>query len=104
MVLSKEEYLYLIGIVALGFVLLLAFFIIVMFRNIKIRKQSEIEKLNAVILTEENERSRIAEDMHDEIGPMLSAIKLQINAFGSSQSKQELAEAIAQTSVHLDTV
>jgi signal transduction histidine kinase len=37
------------------------------------------ERISAEIETLENERKRIAEDLHDELGPMLSAIKLQIN-------------------------
>ena len=36
-------------------------------------------KINAEIITLENERQRIAGDLHDEVGPLLSAIKLQIN-------------------------
>lgn len=104
MVLSKDEFLYLIFIVAIAFMLLLLFFIIMVILNVKIRKQKEIEKLNAVITTQENERKRIAEDMHDEIGPMLSAIKLQINTFGSHAIKEELEESIKETSNHLDTV
>src|SRR5437868_2281287 len=36
-------------------------------------------RIAAEINTLENERKRIAGDLHDELGPMLSAIKLQIN-------------------------
>jgi signal transduction histidine kinase len=73
MVLSKDAFIYLIFIVATAILMLLLFFIVVLILNIRIRKQKEIEKLNAVITTQENERKRIAEDLHDEIGPMLSA-------------------------------
>ena len=69
--------------------MLLLFFIIMIVLNVKIRKQKEIEKLNAILTTQENERKRIAEDMHDDIGPMLSAIKLQINSFTSVPLKEE---------------
>ena len=43
-----------------------------------ITKQKEMDKamLNAVIKTEEKERSRIAKDLHDGLGPILSTIKL----------------------------
>jgi signal transduction histidine kinase len=36
-------------------------------------------RIKAEIDTLENERRRIAGDLHDDIGPMLSAIKLQVN-------------------------
>jgi signal transduction histidine kinase len=36
-------------------------------------------RIAAEINTLENERKRIADDLHDELGPLLSAIKLQIN-------------------------
>ena len=64
--------------------------------NVKIKKQKEIEKLNAVIATQENERKRIGEDMHDEMGPMLAVIKLQINTFASYLSKEEFENILIQ--------
>jgi signal transduction histidine kinase len=104
MVLSKGEFLYLISIIAFGFLMLLLFFLIVMVLNVRIRKQKEIEKLNAILETQENERKRIAEDMHDEIGPMLSAIKLQINSFLSLQTKEDLESNIKETSGYLNVI
>src|ERR1043165_9819500 len=103
MLLSKEEFLYLICIVAITILLLLLFFIVVLVLNVKIRKQKEIEKLNAAITTQENERKRIAEDLHDDIGPMLSAIKLQINSF-QTEPPEKLSSGVKQTSMHLDNV
>ncbi len=44
----------------------------------KITKWQEA-RIKAEIDTLENERKRIASDLHDDIGPMLSAIKLQVN-------------------------
>jgi signal transduction histidine kinase len=48
------------------------------------RRQKEVMKwkqaqLAAEITTLENERKRIACDLHDELGPILSAVKLQVN-------------------------
>ena len=45
----------------------------------KNRKLQE-EKLSAEIRTLENERERIAKDMHDDFGPTLSAIKMKLNS------------------------
>ncbi|HJX70348.1 MAG TPA: histidine kinase, partial [Bacteroidales bacterium] len=43
------------------------------------RERAERKVLTAIISTEEKERRRFAEDMHDGLGPMLSTIKLYVN-------------------------
>jgi signal transduction histidine kinase len=53
-----------------------AFLIII--RDITARRMSEIELMNAVIQAEENERSRIAKDIHDGIGPIMSTLKMYL--------------------------
>lgn len=76
---ANEEKLFiaiLMGAVLLA--LLLMFSLYIMIRH---QKRSELrykEKLEAGILTLENERKRIASDLHDDIGPILSSIKLLI--------------------------
>lgn len=42
-------------------------------------KRSEIEALNAMMEGQEKERDRVARDLHDRLGSMLSAIKHQID-------------------------
>ena len=61
----------------------------------KARIKAEIEML-------ENERKRIATDLHDEIGPMLSAVKLQINHFEPIE-ESELA-ALEKSSTQIDHI
>jgi signal transduction histidine kinase len=102
MVLPEEEFIKLIFLISFAFMMLFIFFIVMMLINTRIRRKKEIEKLQAIISTQENERKRIAEDLHDEIGPMLSAIKLQINSF--PPIREELEKNIKETSNHLDTV
>ena len=48
-------------------------------RNLSQRKEVERKILSAVIYAEERERERIAKDMHDGLGPLLSTIKLYVN-------------------------
>ncbi len=50
--------------------------IICVSRNIAERKAMEQKMLSAIIETEERERKRFAADLHDELGPVLSTIKL----------------------------
>jgi len=43
------------------------------------QKLSEVKLFNTIIETEEKERKKFAEDLHDELGPHLSGIRLYIN-------------------------
>jgi PAS domain S-box-containing protein len=45
-------------------------------RNISERLDSEKKLLSTIIATEEKERKRFSADLHDELGPILSTIKL----------------------------
>lgn len=46
-------------------------------------KQQEIA-VKAVLEAEENERQRIARDLHDGVGQMMSAAKMNLSAFESA--------------------
>jgi PAS domain S-box-containing protein len=52
-------------------------------RDISERKEIHRKILNVVIETEEKERQRFAEDLHDGLGPLLSAAKLYIYSLGT---------------------
>ncbi|MBN1145347.1 MAG: PAS domain S-box protein [Bacteroidales bacterium] len=53
--------------------------IVSLVRDITLRKETEKELLYTVIKTEEKERQRFAQDLHDELGPFLSGLKLYLN-------------------------
>ncbi len=44
------------------------------------RSRTERRVLNAVINTEENERKRFANDLHDGLGPLMSTVKMSLSA------------------------
>lgn len=52
-------------------------------RNTEDRKRLERKLLSVIIQTEEKERERFSKDMHDGLGPLLSAIKLYVNELDS---------------------
>ncbi len=47
------------------------------------RIRSERKVLHAIINTEENERKRFAKDLHDDLGPLLSTVKMSITALAA---------------------
>jgi len=49
------------------------------------RKRLERQVLSAVLETEDKERRRYSEDLHDGLGPLLSTIKLYVNQMKSSK-------------------
>ncbi len=71
---------------------------VALLKNITDAKENEIKIMNAVISSEEEERLRIARDLHDSVGPYLSAARLYIQSMEFSedqrsvQIKKELTE------------
>ncbi len=53
-------------------------------RDISERKMIEKRILDAIIKTEERERERFAKNLHDDLGPLLSSIKMYVNSFSSN--------------------
>lgn len=91
---SQEKELYTAILITLGVVaaILLYFILSIIWQQKRYRKLAKA-KIRAEITTLENERKRIASDLHDEVGPLLSAIKIQVNHLqGQSAQEQELIE------------
>jgi signal transduction histidine kinase/CheY-like chemotaxis protein len=67
------------------------------------RKDHEQKILRAIIETEERERKRFSEDLHDEMGALLSTIKMYVNtAFDYSQSEESRKQLITRTNELVD--
>jgi len=62
------------------------------------RLRSERKVLHAIINTEENERKRFAKDLHDDLGPLLSTVKMSITALADRADNQADREIINNTS------
>lgn len=81
---------------------ILAYFIISIIWQQKKYRNLAKAKVNAEITTLEKERKRIASDLHDDVGPLLSAIKIQINHIeGHSDEEQKL---IVKSSKYIDDI
>lgn len=65
-------------------------------RNLELHRQNIMGEIAAL----EKERARIASDIHDEIGPVLSAVKMKINSFELIEEDDKLQ--MAKTNEHID--
>jgi PAS domain S-box-containing protein len=55
-------------------------------RDITERKSISRRLIETIIQTEETERARIAKDFHDEIGPLLSALKIYVTSYAENDN------------------
>lgn len=89
-------------IVSLVLGVIIAYFIISIIRqqrrNLHLQKMSMLAEISAM----EKERARIAGDLHDDLGPILSVIQFQVDSIEgvSGEEKEQLVEA----SHHLDSL
>jgi PAS domain S-box-containing protein len=70
--------------------------------SLRFAEESERRNMAALIAGQENERTRIAQDLHDGLGQMLNAIKMNIRTFIANEQKGRdlfllLDEAITET-------
>lgn len=63
-------------------------------RNIAARKAMEHKMLSLMIETEEKERKRFAADLHDELGPILSTLKLYTDLLKKDEFKNTKREEV----------
>ena len=64
-------------------------------RDVEIKKRDYEKKLlTAVIETEEKERKRFANDLHDGLGPLLSSIKLSISSLHGDVSDKQRSRVL----------
>ncbi len=60
------------------------------------------ERLDAEITIQENERKRIANDLHDSFGPMLAAVKINISCLKTDSPEDE--EVIKKSGKYIDDI
>lgn len=97
----QEERIYTaILIVSLTLGIIIAYFFISIIRkqkrNLELQRSLVLKELTAI----ENERARIAKDLHDDISPMLSVVKFQVESVESA-SKED-AEELKTASTYID--
>jgi PAS domain S-box-containing protein len=73
-------------------------------RDITERKHLEGRILDTIISTEEKEREKFARNLHDELGPLLSSIKMYVHSLSSSTEESKHNFIISQLKIILDDV
>lgn len=100
---------------SLGMMLLAVsiFFFFVTYQKKMLKKQLELNKVRAdqqeeilrnTISAQEKERKRIAQDLHDEVGAMLSVVKLNVGRIEKKSDEIVAKELAVETKNYLDEV
>ena len=69
----------------------------------KVKQDQQEEILRNTIQAQENERKRIAQDLHDEVGAMLSVVKLNVSRI-EKQTQDKALKVAGETKSYLDEV
>jgi two-component system NarL family sensor kinase len=103
MFLTKEEFILLIALSAGVPIFLIGYVSFLLLRQNNLRKQKQIEIRDAMLLTEEKERKRIAQDLHDQITPFIAGIKYEIS-FNTTTSQDKINFNIEKAKHDLTTL
>ncbi|MBN2635036.1 MAG: sensor histidine kinase [Prolixibacteraceae bacterium] len=111
---SKELILvYYIGTFAMILLAVAIFFFFITYQKRLLKKQLEINEVKAAqqeqllqntILAQEKERRRVARDLHDEVGAMLSVVKLNVGRLEKKMIESSAKELVVETKTYLDDV
>jgi PAS domain S-box-containing protein len=71
-------------------------------QDITEKKEIDRQILQTIISTEERERTRFAQDLHDDLGPLLSTAKLYIRSFETAKDLKHREIAINQSIKTID--
>ncbi|HEY4149188.1 MAG TPA: sensor histidine kinase [Chitinophagaceae bacterium] len=100
---STETKIYTTILIAAGVLaIILVYFVVNIIRQQRKNLIFQKEKIQAEITTLENERRRIASDLHDDLGPLLSAVKLQINSVEVPDGEDR--ELIERSGMYIDNI
>jgi signal transduction histidine kinase len=89
-------------ITSLVLAVVITYFIIIFIRQHRRNRKLYSSKIKAEITLLENERKRIAADLHDELGPLLSAVRMHLNCLNTEDAED--LRVVENSKTHIDTV
>lgn len=89
-------------VISISIVVLLSFLFFIVIRIYRINRKKQKEIFIAVLNAQEKERQRIANDLHDHIVPILSAIKLNVGQLEKKGMGEKVHESVVEIKEHLD--
>lgn len=95
---GSQDIVPLVVVISISVFIMTVLLIIIIYNVYRQRVKSQKLLLDAVYNAQENERTRIAEDLHDDIGARLSALKLRIDAI-REDSKDPGSVTLAEESI-----
>jgi len=99
---AEENFYTAIAVAAVALGIIIGYFILTMIRHQRRNIRLYKAKIRAEISTLENERKRMASDLHDELGPLLSAVRIQINYLEAKNENDQKIVAFANK--HIDDI
>lgn len=106
-------FVYFIGTLGMVLLALSIFFFFITYQKKMLKKQLELNKVKAdqqeeilrnTISAQEKERKRIAQDLHDEVGAMLSVVKLNVGRIEKKSEVPAAKQLATETKTYLDEV
>ncbi|MBL0341325.1 MAG: hypothetical protein IPP71_10525 [Bacteroidetes bacterium] len=101
---DKKELIFAVFIASFILLILSALVILLIYNYFRVRSAREKDILKAVFQTQESEQNRISEDLHDDIGGKLSALKLQNELLLTDDQNEENRELVKLNSELIDRV
>ncbi|MBW6535104.1 MAG: sensor histidine kinase [Mariniphaga sp.] len=104
---------YIVGTFGMIILAGVVFFFFVTYQKRLLKKELEINKIKTdqqqeilknTILSQEKERKRIAQDLHDEVGAMLSVVKLNVARIERKSGNEGAKELASETKTYLEDV
>ena len=88
----QAQILYITVIFSVLITVIIIYFFVSIIRYHRRYVKLQRERILAEITIQENERKRIATDLHDSLGPLLSAVKLNINSIDIQPADQNILD------------
>jgi len=95
-----DKLFYTVIITSLLIAVIIIFFVVSVVRYHRRYIRLQKERIEAEILMQEQERKRVANDLHDSLGPLLSTVKLYLHSI--AVSNQEDKELLGKASNYID--